>query len=104
MIVIDKVMISDDVVEAQFVCDLSKCKGGCCEEGDAGAPLTEEELDIVVDLFEKIRPYLTPQALAAIEKKGKYEYQVISPLEKTSWNDYEDVVSFKFIIVIIMCK
>jgi len=66
--------VSDDVVEKQFVCDLSKCKGGCCEEGDAGAPLDDDELEIVLEMFEKVRPYLTPQSLAEIEKKGKYVY------------------------------
>ena len=66
--------MSDDVVEKQFVCDLSKCKGGCCEEGDAGAPLDDDELEIVLEMFEKVRPYLTPQSLAEIEKKGKYVY------------------------------
>lgn len=74
MIVIDKVLVSDDVVEKQFVCDLAKCKGGCCEEGDAGAPLDEEELDIILDLYETVKPYLTEAAIAEIEKKGKYVY------------------------------
>ena len=63
MIVIDNILISDDVVEKQFVCDLNKCKGGCCEEGDAGAPLDEEELEIVLEMYEKIRPYLTNAAI-----------------------------------------
>ena len=67
-------MISDDVVSKQFVCDLSKCKGGCCEEGDAGAPLSDEELNIVVDLYETIKPYLTADAIAEIEANGKYVY------------------------------
>ena len=74
MIVVDKVLISDEIAEAQFVCDLVKCKGGCCEEGDAGAPLESEELDIMVEVFEKVKPYLTPEALAEIERKGKYVY------------------------------
>jgi hypothetical protein len=74
VIVIDNILISDDVIEQQFVCDLNKCKGGCCEEGDAGAPLTNEELPIVRDSFEKIRPYLTNEALAEIDKKGYYVY------------------------------
>lgn len=74
MIVIDNVLISDDVIEKQFVCDLAKCKGGCCEDGDAGAPLDEEELEIIVDLYEKIRPYLSEAAVAEIERKGKYLY------------------------------
>jgi hypothetical protein len=47
LIVIDDILVSDDIVEAQFVCNLSKCKGGCCEDGDAGAPLTDQELDEV---------------------------------------------------------
>lgn len=74
MIVIDNVIISDDVAEKQFVCDLSKCKGACCEEGDAGAPLDETELDIILEQYEKIKPYLTRAAIAEIEKKGKYVY------------------------------
>ena len=74
MIVIDNILISDDVVEKQFVCDLDKCKGACCEEGDAGAPLDEEELDIILDMYEKVKPYLTQPAIAEIEKKGKYVY------------------------------
>ncbi len=74
MIVIDNKLISDDVVEKKFVCDLNRCKGGCCEEGDAGAPLEEGELQTVLDSYEKILPYLTPAAVAEIEKKGKYVY------------------------------
>ena len=65
-------LISDDVVEKQFVCDLAKCKGGCCEDGDAGAPLDESELQTVLDSYEKIRPYLSEAAIDEIEKKGKY--------------------------------
>jgi Protein of unknown function (DUF3109) len=74
VIVIDNILVSDDVVEKQFVCDLNKCKGGCCEEGDAGAPLDDEELDIILSLYEKVKPYLTPEAVAEIERKGKYVY------------------------------
>ncbi|HMU45591.1 MAG TPA: DUF3109 family protein [Chitinophagaceae bacterium] len=74
MIVIDNILISDDVVEKKFICDLDRCKGGCCEEGDAGAPLEDEELDIILDHFEKVKPYLSDESLAEIEKKGKYVY------------------------------
>lgn len=74
MIVIDNTLVSDEIVEKRFVCDLAKCKGGCCEDGDAGAPLDDEELQTVLDSYEKIRPYLTPDAIKAIEKKGKYLY------------------------------
>jgi hypothetical protein len=74
VIAIDNILVSDDVVGKKFVCDLAKCKGGCCEEGDAGAPLEVEELDIVLESFEKIKPYLSQASIAAIEKKGKYVY------------------------------
>ena len=71
MIVVDNILISDDVVEKQFVCDLDKCKGGCCEDGDAGAPLEDEELKIIEEMVEKVKPYLSAAGLAEIEKKGK---------------------------------
>lgn len=74
MIAIDNILVSDDVVSKQFVCDLSKCKGGCCEEGDAGAPLTDEELDIVLEVYETVKPYLTKESVAEIEANGKYVY------------------------------
>ena len=74
VIVINNVLVSEDVIEKQFVCDLAKCKGGCCEEGDAGAPLEDDELQTVLDSYEKILPYLTPAAIKEIEKKGKYVY------------------------------
>ncbi|MFI5185636.1 MAG: DUF3109 family protein [Chitinophagales bacterium] len=74
MIVIDKVLVSDDIVETQFVCDLLKCKGGCCEDGDAGAPLDDNELNTILEIYEEVKPYLSDASIAAIEKKGKYVY------------------------------
>lgn len=74
MIIIDNKQISDDVVETQFVCDLAKCKGGCCEDGDAGAPLEDDELDLVIEYYEKIKSYLPEAAIKEIEHKGKYVY------------------------------
>lgn len=74
MIVIDNVLVSDELVEKQFVCDLAKCKGGCCEDGDAGAPLDDTELEIIVSLYEKIKPYLNKNSVQEIDRKGKYVY------------------------------
>jgi len=74
LIVIDNTLISDDVVEKQFVCDLAKCKGGCCEEGDAGAPLDDAELDLILEMYEKVKPYLTEASVKEVERKGKYVY------------------------------
>jgi len=74
VIVIDNVLVSDQVVEKQFVCDLAKCKGGCCEDGDAGAPLDKEELETIVEVYEQIKSYLPEASVAEIERKGKYVY------------------------------
>lgn len=74
MIVIDNKLVSEDVVEKKFVCNLARCKGGCCEDGDAGAPLTTDELTTVKEIFEQIKPYLTEASLKEIEAKGLYVY------------------------------
>lgn len=74
MIAIENVLISDDVIEAKFVCDLHKCKGGCCEDGDAGAPLDKEEKKVIDEKFEVIKPYLTKEGLKEIDRQGKYVY------------------------------
>jgi hypothetical protein len=72
MIEIQDTLVSDEVLSKQFVCDLAACKGACCVEGDAGAPLEEEELSILDDIYEDVKPYLRPEGIAAIEKNGKY--------------------------------
>ena len=74
MIAIDNVLVSDLVAEARFVCDLAKCKGGCCEDGDAGAPLEKEELEILNNIYEIVKPYLTQEGINWIEKHGRYAY------------------------------
>ena len=74
MIAIDNILVSDDVIEKKFVCDLAKCKGGCCEEGDAGAPLEKKEMDLLKDNYEAIKPYLTKEGVETIEQKGFYHY------------------------------
>ena len=74
MIAIDNVLISDEIVTEKFVCDLSKCKGGCCEDGDAGAPLTNDELDIIKKEIDNVIPYLTNSGKKELEKNGLYQY------------------------------
>lgn len=74
MIAIDNVLISDLVASEQFVCDLNKCKGGCCEDGDAGAPLEKEEMGHLNDIYEIVKPYLTPAGIKEIEGRGRYNY------------------------------
>lgn len=66
MIAIDNKLVSDELVEEQFVCDLVKCKGGCCVDGDAGAPLEESEKHRIDEVFEAVKPYLPKHHLAEI--------------------------------------
>ena len=83
MIAIDEVLISDEVVEKHFVCDLNKCKGGCCVDGDTGAPITQEEANIIEDIYPEIKHLLSPQAIALIEDEGTHtyddEYGLVTP-------------------------
>lgn len=72
MILIDDAVLSDDIKEQFFVCDLKACKGACCVEGDLGAPLEDSELKELEDSFESVKPYLSKEGLAAIEKEGLY--------------------------------
>lgn len=72
MILVDNAVLSDDIKENFFVCDLEACKGACCVEGDLGAPLEENELKELEDAFEVVKPYLSEEGLKAIEKEGLY--------------------------------
>jgi hypothetical protein len=72
MILIDDKLVSDDLFEKKFVCDLNACKGACCIEGDSGAPLKEEELGVLDDIFPEVKPYLRKEGIKAIEEQGTY--------------------------------
>lgn len=72
MIIVQDKLVSDDLVEQKFVCNLNACRGACCWEGDYGAPVEEAELQILDVIFEKIKPFLSPAGIAAIEAQGKY--------------------------------
>jgi len=74
MIAIDNILISDEIVSEQFVCDLTKCKGGCCVDGDAGAPLEKEELDKINEVYDAVLPYLTEESKQELKRQGKYVY------------------------------
>lgn len=65
-------IVSGEVISRQFVCDLEKCKGACCVAGESGAPLEEDELGVLDDIYDKVKPYLRKEGIAAIRKYGKY--------------------------------
>ncbi len=72
MIQVEDKILSELIFERKFVCDLNKCKGACCVEGDAGAPLEKDELGILENVFPKVKKYLSEKSLKAIEKNGLY--------------------------------
>jgi hypothetical protein len=74
MIAIDNILVSDLVISEQFVCDLHKCKGACCVDGDAGAPLDHKELKNIDEVFEAVLPYLGEESKAEIKRQGRYVY------------------------------
>jgi hypothetical protein len=72
MIQIDNKVVSLQILEQKFCCNLAVCKGACCVEGDAGAPLDEEELDLIKETLPVVKDYLPEVALKEIEKQGYF--------------------------------
>ncbi len=70
MLQIDNTIISLDIFEKKFKCDLAKCKGNCCVYGDSGAPLEKEEIKILEEIYPKVKPFLRPEGIKAIEEIG----------------------------------
>jgi hypothetical protein len=85
MIAHGKTVISQDIFEAHFVCDLNKCKGACCVEGDSGAPLDKEEVLILEKEYSKIEPFLRKEGIAVIAEQGtstidEHDGELVTPL------------------------
>jgi hypothetical protein len=65
-------LVSTDLLEKRFVCDLNACKGACCVEGDAGAPLKMSEISMLESVLDDVKPYMTDEGLKAVEKSGVF--------------------------------
>ncbi len=74
MLIIDSHVISPEIFQEEFVCNLDACKGACCWEGDSGAPLELEEIELLEMIYDKIQPFLTKEGVAAIEEQGVAYY------------------------------
>jgi hypothetical protein len=83
MIIIDNIFVDEELIKEKFVCNLDKCKGACCVDGDAGAPLAEDELQTLTNVFPIVKKYLSKAALAEIERVGIYtrdaEFDWVTP-------------------------
>ena len=89
MIQVQDKIISLDVFEKHFVCDLNACKGACCVEGDSGAPLTKEEEKILEDIYESVKPYMRKEGIIEIENQGVSVYDSEGDLTTTLVNGKE---------------
>lgn len=72
MFQLGKTIVSEDIIKKDFVCNLNACKGGCCVDGDAGAPLEKEETKILEEIYPKVKPFLRQAGIEAIESQGAY--------------------------------
>lgn len=72
MIIIDKTLVSNELFDEAFACDLSACKGACCVEGSSGAPLEDAEVDILDEIYEDVKPFMRAEGIAAVEELGTF--------------------------------
>ena len=70
MLQIKDTLVSLDLIEKYFVCDLDSCLGACCIDGDAGAPLAAGEADRIKEVLPLIKDELLPQGIRAVEDEG----------------------------------
>ena len=74
MFLIQEILVSDEIVQEEFACNLDACKGACCWEGDFGAPLETEELFVLEKIYESIKPFLSKKGIERIQEEGLYTY------------------------------
>lgn len=84
MIRIGNTIISLDVFEKKFKCNLAECCGSCCRYGDSGAPVTEREQEILEEIWPVIRTYMRPEGIEAVEQQGAavrdMDHDLVTPL------------------------
>ena len=83
MFQLEKTIVSEEILEKEFVCNLNACKGACCVNGDAGAPLEKEELEILQEILPVLKSYLRKEGLQAIEEQGAYTTNELGEHETT---------------------
>ena len=69
MIEIDNKVVSSEILEQRFCCDLPRCKGMCCVHGDSGAPLTSDEALALEQILEKVKPFMSTEGITAVNEQ-----------------------------------
>ena len=89
MFQVGKTLVSEDILEKEFVCNLSACKGSCCIEGEAGAPLLLEETSVLEDIYPMVKPFLRKEGIQAIESQGTWIKNDFGDIETPLVNNAE---------------
>lgn len=76
LLIIQDKIVSGELVDEQFVCNLSRCKGACCVAGDLGAPVDKAERQILDDIYPEVEPYMREEGKREIMEQGKYVYDM----------------------------
>ncbi len=77
MFIVDNCIVSEEIADIKFLCNLKKCRGICCKEGDAGAPLEEDEIGVLEDIYEIIEPYMSDEGRIAVQENGDiFDYDI----------------------------
>jgi hypothetical protein len=76
MIAIGRTLVSEDLLDRRFVCDLSACKGACCVQGDAGAPLLDEEIGVMEEALDVVLPYMDDEGRAEVSRAGVFTMDI----------------------------
>lgn len=95
IIEVENTLISSEIFSVNFVCNLEKCKGACCIEGDRGAPLEKEEIKKIEDNIEAIRPYMTEAGIELLDSEGFHEGEEIDDIATTCLPTGECVFVYK---------
>lgn len=94
MIQIENVLLSDDIVEQHFICNIEKCKGACCVEGDSGAPLEAKETLILNEILPLVLPYMSEIGKETVIQKGTFEKDFEGDFVTTTVENRECVFAF----------
>ena len=103
MIILRHTVISDDIRDEEFVCNLTRCKGACCVEGDQGAPLEADELPVLARIYEAVAPFLTPEGRAEIERSGTHVVESDGTLATPTINGRECAYALYDAVGILKC-
>lgn len=95
IIEIGETLVSDEIFTSKFICDLEKCKGACCIEGDRGAPISLSEIEIIQNNIDKIKPFMTPKGLELLKNEGFHEGSEIDDPATTCLETGECVFVYK---------